>query len=240
MALTQSFSLEDLERDDVLARAEKTAELERQCRIHLASDWKKGEPDAARVIELRWNPGGPHGRDSLALLKPGATLVRPLWQAQAWFGPFALFFDFKKAETDKQRDFLKAKYRAEKHRVMMKYGYPMGNGRGQNPDMTPVGPHRFPDITVTVIDAEGNDLEPMRLHQVYGIGEFDKAYPLESFGHKETPAEVEARLTEELTRQQREFAEAMDRRDKQVAELAGMVKGLAVAIPGAAQPVAGA
>jgi hypothetical protein len=219
-------NIEELLHEQTVNKANEYAEAEKQCRIHLAADWKADEPERLRNVLLTWNPGGPRGRDSLIILKPGHAVVQPLWRAQSWFGPFALWFDFEKAESDKERQHILDKYKAEKYRYLMRYGYPMGNGRGQNPDMTPVGPHRSPDVTVTVIDSEGNDLKPMRLHEVYGIGEFDKAYPLESFGHRETPQEVEARLTAELTQQADTFKAAMERRDLQFAELAGMVKGL--------------
>jgi hypothetical protein len=241
---SRSLSIDDLDREDLLNKAKEYEEAEKQCRIKLAADWKKGEREDLRALQLTWNTGGPHGRTSVVLLRPGKEVVRPLWQAQVWFGPFALWYDYKRAvdeRDEKRRKFLYDKYHAERGRILDQYGYPPISRRGYQPDMQPGGPHRFPDVTVTVIDPEGNDYpESLRLHEVYKIGAWDVSYPLDSFGKKETAEEVEARLTAESVAQAETFKLAMQKRDEQFAEMKGLIAGLATNIPSRGSAKAGA
>jgi len=231
-AEAELLGIEDLDRQDLLKESQALTEPEKQCRIFLAEDWKKGQPEHRRFIELPWNPGGPHGRLSVLVLKPGKSVVRPLWQAMVWFGPFGLLYEFQKAETETRKQFLREKYAAEKMRILNRFDYPRPISAGKANSVEPVGPHRFPDVTCTVVDSEGVDLPSMRLHKLYKIGEFDEAYPLESFGKTETVEEVTARYEAELTAAASAHQKEMEEFRRQFAELGGMVKGLAVAVSG--------
>ena len=225
------ISIKDLDRAELLRHSAPVLTSERQCRVSLAADWREGQPDMLRIVQLRWNPGGPNGRDTLKLLRPGKSLTMPLWQAQSYFGPFALNFDYAMAESEAARERIKAAYEHEKHRILNQYGYPLPLSKSRD-GMEPIGPHRFPDITVSVIEDDGTEQPEIRLHELYEIGAWDKTYPLDSFGVKETPAQVEARMASELAAKDAQHAAELTGRDKQFAELSGMVKGLAVAVAG--------
>lgn len=223
-------SIEDIDRQELLETSKAQTEPDKQCRITLAKDWKRGDPEHRRRIMLPWNPGGPRGRLSVIELAPGKSVVRPLWQAMAWFGPFGLLYDFQKAETETQKQYFREKYAAEKMRILNQYDYPRPTSMGRANSVEPVGPHRFPDVTCTVIDNEGNDMPEMRLHKLYKIGEFDEAYPIDSFGKTESVEDVKAKYEAELSASALAHQKEMQALHAQMKELGGMVKGLSVAV----------
>ena len=176
------MALQDIDALEQDVLAEKSREYilaERQCRISLSKDWPRDVP-------LEWHPGGSKGQKSVIPLRPGKSVVQPLPKAKAWFGPFDVYFEIRTAD-EKKKELLRDLWRSEKERYLNRYDYPRGNGRGAKPDMTPSGPHRSPDVTVTILEADGTESEPLRLHELYKIGEFD---PLkDSFVTKEAVEE---------------------------------------------------
>lgn len=217
-------ALQTIERDHTLSIADTPSTVvERTCRVTLASDW----PSAAkpRPIELRWRRDR-FTRESLIILKPGATLEQPLNKCHSWFGPFDRFDEYEEAirkGDDKIATVLREHIATEMARYLTRYDYPRGNGRGSNPDMTPIGPHRSPDVSIQVMDPEGNHGPVIRLYQKYGIGEYDDLN--DTFRVPETEEQIKARYDEQLRAREREILETR----REMAELKGMVKGLVVA-----------
>jgi hypothetical protein len=229
-----ALGIEDIDRADLLEKSKPMVEAEKQCRIVLSSDWKKSEVDFKRVVELSWNPGTSNGRTSIIALRPGKAVVQPLFRAMTWFGPFGLIAEFQAETNDARKQYLREKYASEKMRILNQYDYPRPVSMAKF-GVEPIGPHRFPDVTVTVIDADGSDRAPMRLHAIYKIGEFDEIYPLDSFGQRETVDEVKARYEAELEEQAGAFQKQFDEMRRQMSEMAGMVKGLAVSVQSGAK-----
>jgi hypothetical protein len=76
---------------------------------------------------------------------------------------------------------------------------------------------------MTIIGADENESEPIRLHEIYKIGEWD---PLkETFGAIETAAEVKARYERELDEVRATYEERDRKRDLEMKELRGLVRG---------------
>lgn len=228
--------LAKIERDSILARAaeKENTIVEKTCRISLAHDWPNAQKP--RAIELPWCKGLGSPK-TLLILRPGATIEQPLDKCHAWFGPFDLFKEYeaelhKVPTNEKLIAAMRDRIASESARYLTRYDYPRGNGRGSQPDMTPVGPHRSPDITIQVLDAEGNHDEPIRLYEVYQIGEFDELAG--TFQQPESQEQIESRFQAQLLEKDREVA-AMRR---ELAQLAGMVKGVALTAAGKGKAVA--
>jgi len=218
-------SIEDLDRAALLKTSEAVIQGDKQCRIMLAKDFAAHRPESQRFVALEWHDGR---KPSLIKLLPGKSVVQPLYKAQVWFGPFALPIEYAAAETERERNFLRDKYFAEKTRVLNRYDYERPTSKGKD-GYEPIGPHRFPDVSVTIIESDGTEGETMRLHEVYKIGAFDEAYPLDSFGVKINPDDLKARyeheLKEQALRHERETAEVR----REMSELKGLLQGVLVA-----------
>jgi ABC-type hemin transport system substrate-binding protein len=89
----------------------------------------------------------------------------------------------------------------------------------------PTGPHRSPDVTITIIENDGTENEPIRLYQMYKIGEFDPL--VDTFGNKETAEQVEARYKAELESNAAKYEEELRMTRMALAEVKGMVNVLA-------------
>lgn len=215
MGSVRSLSQLDMERATEEGRALTEAQL--QCRIALS-------PHAPMPVKLHWHPGR-GGRLSVIVLERGKTIVQPLDRAQVWFGPFAAYAEYEQCTDERRRDALRSFITTETARFLNRYDYPRG-ARGLPADMRPTGPHRAPDVTITILEADGSEHEPIRLHELYEIGEFD---PLrDELKPPESAESVEERYQRILEERDAKYA-AMQENFR---EMAGMVKGLAVAVQG--------
>ena len=158
------MSIEELDRRTQDDKHVQIFEPEKQCRITLAADWP-------RVVELPWF-AGKGSRPTLIELKPGESVVQPISKAQVWFGPFAAPMEYANSVDERHKERVKMFWSQEKERYLSRYDYPRGNGRGEKPDMTPVGPHRSPDVTITIIEPDGEEHQPIRLYQLYKLGDW--------------------------------------------------------------------
>jgi hypothetical protein len=207
--------IESLDHEITAQKAKGVVEAERQCRITLATTWP-------RMVPLEWNPGGTNGRKSVIALYPGQSVVQPLSKAQCWFGPFSLPGEFKHTTDEKRREALKSFYAREKKRYLDRYDYERGTGMGYKPSMTITGPHRSPDVNITIIEADGAEGTPICLHQLYKIGEWD---PMKSmFEARETPEQMEERYKAELEVAASRHSEQINALRLQMAEVLGTVK----------------
>lgn len=208
------LSIEDLESEAILRQAKGIVEAERQCRISLAATWP-------RAVPLDWNAGGPNGRRTVIPLEPGKSVVQPLPKAQVWFGPFAIPMEFATAD-ERRKDHLRKFWADEKARYLNRFGYPHKKS-GYHPDMTPIGPHLSPDVTITILEADGSESDPIRLYELYKIGEFD---PLkDEFGIHETADQVEERYKAELAAVSDRYERDQAEMKTKMAEMAGMLQG---------------
>jgi hypothetical protein len=212
--------LTKIERDKALSEAlAPNSVVERLCRITLSKS-------APRPIELRWLRDR-FSKETLILLKPGQTVEQPLNKCHSWFGPFYRYAEYESAikkGEEKVAAVLRDHIATETARYLNRYDYPRGNGRGSQPDMQPVGPHRSPDVTIQVLDPEGHHDAPIRLHEVYGVGDFDDLK--DTFHKPETEAEIKARYESKLKSQATEFLERDRERETQLASLVGQVTAL--------------
>lgn len=210
------LGIEEIDRESIAQQSKGVVEAEKQCRIALSAD-------APRAVALEWNVGGKHGRPTVIHLEPGKSVVQPLSKAQVWFGPFAVPAEYKQTTDERRREGLRQFWATEKSRVLNRYDYvrPASVAKG---GYEPIGPHRFPDVTVTILESDDSiKHDPIRLHELYKIGDWD---PLkDTFGVKESPDEVKARYEAELDDRDKEIIELR----RQMSEVAGMVKGLAAA-----------
>lgn len=204
-------TLSRMDRERVLDASKDVVQGEKQCRISLAAN-------APHSVELSWH-GGKGSRPTMIVLEPGKSVVQPLGRAQAWFGPFSLYAEYEATHDEKKRADLAQFISTETKRYLDRYDYVRGDGRGYHPDMRPTGPHRSPDVTVTILEADGSEHEPIRLYELYEIGEFD---PLrDTFTPKASPEEVAASYERKLA----ERDAIIEEHRREMAELKGIVKG---------------
>lgn len=205
--------LAEIDEGRVYEHTADIAELEKLVRIELAAD-------APRPHELKWMIGRGH-RPTCHIIKPGKSVSWPLNKARSEFGPFDMYDLYKKETDEARKAWLYEHIRVEQERYLKRYDYPMA-GTGSKPDLTPIGPHRSPDITITLLDAEGGDVVSYRLHEVYGIGEFEEPSIVAGFRQQETPAEINARVQADQDAKDAQI-EAMRR---ELAEMKGMFRGV--------------
>jgi len=217
MSAQLDYDLEALDSQEAVDRARGVVEPEKQVRITLAADWKADRPEPERVVPLPWYVGN-GSRPSLILLRPGESVIQPLGKAQAYFGPFSVLQEIRTAD-DKRREELRAFFRTEKERYLNRYGWPMVGG-DQKPDMRKTGHNRSPDVTVTILNSDGTEEAPIRLHKLYGIGEWDPEK--ENFVTPETLDGERARHAAELSARDEELSAIR----RQMSETLGYVKGL--------------
>lgn len=203
--------LTKIDRERTLDQSKESTAVEKICLVTLAKD-------APRPLELEWCKGRGF-KKTLLILRPGETIQQPLDKCHAWFGPFDLFKVYENTHDEKTLEVLRDHISIESARFLSRYDYPRELGEGYKPNMTPSGPHRAPDVTITVLNADGTSEEPVRLHQIYGIGEFDELK--DTFKRKETVEEIRARFEADLRAKDEEVRKM--RHD--LAELAGVVKG---------------
>ena len=231
--LAEVVGIDEMARRAELREARQSVEVEKMCRITLAANYKEGEIDERRALILKWHGGQGHRQTQVTMLAPGKSITVPLGRAFGWFGPFHVLQEFKHESDPRKQERLSEFWKRERERVLLRWGYPMRN-EGYRPNMTPIGPHRFPDVTIVMIDSNGEESPPIRCHRIYEIGEFDQNWPLDSFGPQETVEQAKSEAQAQLARVSEQYEQQMQELRREMAAMAGMVKGLAVAIPAAA------
>lgn len=202
--MTAHLTLADLDANVERKESEETEQRQRQVRVTLSKD-------APHRIDLSWNTGGRFGRREPLYLNPGKSVVLPLDRASAFFGPFAWILELETATDEQRRSALKYTIQKESQRILNQYDYDRPLSKGKD-GYEPIGPHRFPDVTVTIINADDSEEGPLRLHEIYRVGEFD---PLkDQLVPRESIAEKEAEHKRERDQDRRE-----------IDELKGMVRG---------------
>ena len=204
--------LDEIDQARLFKRAEESPTApETTCRITLAKDWP-------RPVELKWC-GGWRQRETLLLLHPGKTLEQPIGRVRAWFGPFDLHLDYQEMPDGPKREKMRDFIAMEITRFVQRYDWPRGNGRGLNPNMEKVGHNRAPDVSIQKLNAEGNHPAPIRIYEIYKLGEFDPEK--DNFGVKKSAAEIEAEFKAQLDERDRELREMR----LAVAQLSGKFEG---------------
>lgn len=210
--------LQKIDRERQITRDSTEVEAAKMARVYLAPSWP-------RPVELPWCLGRGH-KSTLVILRPGHSVDQPLDKVRSWFGPFDLFKVYEQCTNEKELEGLREIIAVESARYLNRYDYERLAGEGYKPKMTPTAPHRSPDVTITVLNSDGSTEEPVRLHEVYGIGEFDDI----QFEKRESLEEITARYERELAAKDEAHRAELHRLETGQAELAGLVKGLIVTI----------
>lgn len=211
-----TLTLADLDFNVERKEAEEVEERQRTVRITLTKS-------AAHRVDLSWNIGGRFGRREPLFLYPGKSVVLPLDRASHFFGPFAWILELQTCTDEARRSALKYTIMTESERVLKRYDYDRPLSKGKD-GYEAIGPHRFPDVTVQILNADDTEEEPMRLHEVYRIGEFD---PLrDQLVPRETLEKREERHKDELENERRKAQETIDELRGEAREALGMVKGI--------------
>lgn len=140
--------------------------LPRSCRVELASSW-------AHPITIAWKRDARTQRVGVRL-QPGKTVNVPLEYAMAEFGMFNIP-QLIEEETDvRRKQKLAEQYVESIARSILRWGdYPRLAHYAAGMTYEAIGPARFPDITVTIIDPQGEiEYEPIRLRDLYDLGEY--------------------------------------------------------------------
>jgi hypothetical protein len=144
---------------------ESNLKMQRMVEVRLGPDWP-------RPIVLNWNQGiigKTIGAKTRRVVKPGQSTLLDIARAQSYFGMFTLPRDIEDVYDEKKREDLLAQFRLEKTRALLFWGdFP----RAQNHERDgnePLGPHRFPDVFVTVIEADGDKWPEMGLRELYEL-----------------------------------------------------------------------
>jgi hypothetical protein len=214
-------------------------EIERDIAEHQESEIVAPEPQVRSILHpdsvleqlvLTWHPGklggNQAGKTSRYTMTKDQPIVVRLGMAMAWFGPFALPGQYRDEKDPRRKERIRDAWRTEKDRYLKRYDYPM-NKSGSNPDMRPIGPHRSPDVIVMILAVDGSESKPIRLHELYGVGEWDQLK--DQFVSGPSVDEIEARYREELEAKDHEIREM--RRD--FARLEGMIIGASATAPAA-------
>jgi hypothetical protein len=200
--------LQKIDRERTLARAREPRVLEKLCRITLADN-------ALEAIDITWCEG--LGKPTnLYILEPGKSIVWPLNRTTNYFGPFDLYKVYEETTDEQVLNALRDRISVESARFMFRYDYPRDDRTSK-----PIGPHRAPDCTMSVLSGDGAVEQTVRLYEVYGLGEFDDL----KFEHKPSVEELEAHFQAKL----RAKDEMLETTRREMAELRGMVLGKQIA-----------
>lgn len=209
------LTLADLDANVERAESEEIEQRQRQVRCTLAKD-------APHRVDLSWNIGGRNGRREPLYLAPGKSVVLPLERASHFFGPFAWVHELQDCQDEARRAALKYTIMTESARVLKMYDYDRPMSKGKD-GYEPIGPHRFPDVTVQILNADDTEEEPMGLHEIYRIGKFD---PLKD--QLVPRASIEAK-----EKAHKDEVESLQRQlEIETAKAIGMVKGVVAAHAG--------
>jgi hypothetical protein len=215
------LGVEELDREALIDRSQAQIQADKQCRISLS-------PKAEKPLPLFWNVGGKHGRDTVITVEPGKSVTQPLSKCQVWFGPFSVPGEFATAD-ERRKEKLRKFWAEEKERYLKRYDYPRPTSMVKD-GYEPIGPHRSPDVTITIIEEDGTEQPPIRLHQLYKIGDWD---PLkEKFDRHETAEQVKARYEAELAAVSAKYEREVADMRLALQEVKGLVKGAALQATG--------
>jgi|SRR5580700_758010 hypothetical protein len=211
-----STILDEIDQQRQFKRAEEVQTApEVTCRITLAEDWP-------RTVPLKWC-GGWRQRETILLLHPGKTLEQPIGRTRAWFGPFDLHLDYLEMPDGPKREKLRDFISLEITRFVMRYDWPRGNGRGLNPNMEKSGHNRAPDVSIQKVDLEGHHPDPIRIYEIYKLGEFDPEK--DNFGTRKSAAEIEAEFKAQLDMEREKHDREVREMRLALAELKGEFSG---------------
>lgn len=200
--------LQKIDRDRSLVRSREQKVVEQLCEITLA----EGQP----FFDVEWCEG--LGKKTIRYaFEAGKPVVWPLNRTIAYFGPFNLFEVYERTTEEQKINDLRDIIAKESARYADRYGYPCEEKTNKI-----LGPHRSPDVSIVIVDSEGNRSKPYRLYELYGFGEFDDV----KFDKKPSEEELEAHYQQRL----RESDVALEATRRELAELRGMVLGRAQAI----------
>lgn len=186
------------------------------------------DADENRRVRIAFHPDSRHthwtfkfhgGRGSrrardIDLFK-GKSIDVDIKRARAWLGWFTVPHDIEGERNETKVREMNEFFAIERARTLLTFGdYPRPRKYGDGID--PIGPHRMPDFVATVIEADGSEWEPIRLHELYKIGEFD---PLQFTD----PDAV-------LTAKYEETVAENDMLKKMLAEMQGQIKGIAAMV----------
>ena len=210
--MPEMLTLADLDANLERQEVEETENRQRTVRIVLAKN-------AAHRVDLSWNVGGRFGAREPLYLYPGKTVVLPLDRASHFFGPFAWIFELQTCTDEARRAALKYTIAVESQRILKQYDYDRPLQKGKD-GYEPIGPHRFPDVTVWILNADDTESPAMKLHQIYQIGEWD---PLkDQLVPRETIEARDKKHKDEVASLKREL-------EIETAKALGMVKGVVAA-----------
>lgn len=155
------------------------------CRVSLAKDWKKELVGTMRERER--NVLLRHKRDARTpakdiTLAPGKTIRLPLNIAESFFGMFSIpvLDRASRAKTEGEKKVLAQYYAMTRAHAIVRWGdFPRLARAGSGMTYEPLGPARFPDVTVAIEPTELEDLDPNdmrykphRLRTLYDLGDF--------------------------------------------------------------------
>jgi hypothetical protein len=196
-----------IDRERSLSQSREPKMIEQLCRIELAAD-------APSHLDIPWCEG--LGKKTiLYVLEPGKSIVWPLNRTRAYFGPFDLEDEYEKTTDEKKIKELRDIISTEKARYVNRYDYPRSR-EGQ-----PIGPHRSPDVTISIIGADGRNEKPVRLYEMYGLGEFDDY----QFDHKPTVEELTDKYEAQLRAKDAELEAERRAMNERLARLEGKFDG---------------
>lgn len=218
------LTLADLDAQVERKEVDEVEQRQRTVRCTLAKD-------AHHRVDLSWNPGGKNGQRQPLYLYPGKSVNLPIERATHFFGPFAWILELSTCTDEARRAGLKYSIGVESQRVLKQYDYDRPMSKGKD-GYEPIGPHRFPDVTVTILNADDTEEAPIRLHEMYRVGEFD---PLkDQLIPREAVADMKARHQQDLEDADRRAQERIREVELEAAKALGMVKGVVAAATGKA------
>lgn len=210
------LTLADLDANVERQEVEEIQERQRTVRCILAKT-------APHRVDLSWNVGGRFGTREPLYLYPGKSVVLPLDRASHFFGPFAWILELQTCTDEARRAALKYTVRRESDRILKQYDYERPMSKGKE-GYEPIGPHRFPDVTVTILNADDTEEAPLRLHQLYCIGEFD---PLkDQLVPRETIEKKDQRHADELADTKKKAEDDIRELERKVYQAMGKVEGV--------------
>jgi hypothetical protein len=214
--MSEVLTLADLDLNVERQEIEQVEGRQRVVRCALAKN-------AKHRVNLSWNVGGHTGTREPMYLYPGKQVVLPLDRASHFFGPFAWILELQTCTDEARRAALKFTITRESDRILKQYDYERPLSKGKD-GYEPIGPHRFPDVTVTIINSDDIEESPMRLHQVYCIGEFDplkdQLVPRESIEAKDK------RHKDEIADERRRASDQIRQLEQEIARARGKVEGV--------------
>lgn len=137
------------------------------CRVSLAKSWP-------RPIDLSWKRDN-RTRAQKIVLRPGKSVVLELGKAQAYFGMFTIPGMIETVNDIRKRERLAEQFKESRERAILLWGdSPKPARYGSGMTYEALGPARIPDVTCTVMNAdeEADASAPIRIRELYNVGEY--------------------------------------------------------------------